>query len=153
MSSDAPQTPDPEPVEAQPFDAQADRASGARVRDAGATPADAGNSHAWAMACHLGGLADFAVPYLFLGIVVPLGIWLSRRETDPFVDEHGKEVVNFQLNVLFWAIIFGVLACCLIGIPFLIALPVVEVVLSILGAIAAAEGRHYRYPWILRVIE
>ena len=49
--------------------------------------------------------------------------------------------------------VFGVLSCCLIGIPFLLALPFAEIVLAILAAIAAAEGRPWRYPWILRVIE
>ena len=151
MTEDDPKT--PEPVEAEPFDAKADAAGGARVRDAGAASPDKGSSHAWAMACHLGGLTDFAVPFLFVGILVPLGIWLSKRDSDPFVDEHGKEVVNFQLNVLFWALVFGLLSCCLIGIPFLAALPVAEIVLSILGAMAAADGRKFRYPWILRVIE
>jgi uncharacterized Tic20 family protein len=30
-------------------------------------------------------------------VLVPLVIWLAERDRDPFVDEHGKEAVNFQL--------------------------------------------------------
>ncbi len=146
--------PDPREVEAEPYDKARDRAEGARIQDAagpGGTPPGA-SSNAWAMACHLCGLADFFNLLFGLGILLPLVIWLARRESDPFVDRHGREAINFQLNVLFWSLVFGVLSCCLIGIPFLIALPVVETVLVVLAAIEAAGGRPYRYPLTLRVL-
>jgi len=143
-------SPDPREVRAEPDPGPS---RGERVRDAGAAPARAANANAWAMACHLCGLLDFGVSFFLIGLLAPLGIWLALRDTDPFIDEQGKEALNFQINVLFWTIVFTVLSCCLIGIPFLIALPVAELVLVILAAIAAAEGRSWRYPWILRVVE
>jgi uncharacterized protein len=155
MPETNPPQPEPEEVKAEPFDAEADRAAGARVRDAGPGPtqADARSSNAWAMACHLSGLADLAIPFLFVGILIPLGIWLARRPHDAFVDDQGKEVLNFQLNLLFWALIFGALTCCCgIGLPALFALSVYEIVITILGAVAAADGRKFRYPYLLRVI-
>lgn len=145
----SPDAPDPREVEAEPFQGGA---SGERVRDAGA-PRRAPSANAWAMACHLCGLLDFGVGFFLLGVLVPLGIWLSQRHLDPYFDVQGKEAINFQLNLLFWTVVFGLLSCCLIGIPFLLALPVAELVLVILAAIATAEGRPWRYPFILRVIE
>ena len=146
--------PEPEPVEAEPYDRAADEASGARVHEAGSTASapNEGSSRAWAMACHIAGLADFANILFGLGILLPLVIWLCFRENDPFVDQHGKEAINFQINLLLWTLIFGALACCCIGIPFLMALPVVEVVLVILASIEAANGRPFRYPLTLRVV-
>jgi len=148
--------PDPEPFAAEPYDRRADEKSGAQFRDAGASGAAAlprdGSSNAWAMACHLAGLVDFANVFFGLGVLIPLAIWLVRRESDPFVDQHGKEAVNFQINVLLWTLVFAALSCCLIGIPFLFALPVVETVLVILAAIEAAGGRPFRYPLTVRLV-
>jgi uncharacterized Tic20 family protein len=146
----SPADPDPREVESQP---DPGGAPGERVRDANA-PARASSANAWAMACHLCGLLDFGVSYLLLGTLVPLGIWISQRGLDPYVDEQGREAVNFQLNLLFWSIVSGLLMCCCgLGLVTLAILAVVEVVLVVLAAIAAAEGRPWRYPWILRVIE
>ncbi len=145
---------DAEEVRAEPYDKAGDQAAGAKIRDAGPTtpPAAGSSSNAWAMVCHLCGLADFFNLFFGLGILIPLGIWLARRDSDPFVERHGREAINFQLNVLFWSLVFGVLSCCLIGIPFLIALPVAETVLVILAAIEAAGGRPFRYPLTLRLL-
>ena len=150
-----PAPPDPEEVEAEPYDRRSDEASGARVHEAGSAggaPPPSGPSNAWAMACHLSGLADFANVFFGLGILIPLGIWLAFRESASFIVQHGKEAVNFQINVTLWTLVFGLLSCCLLGIPFLVALPIVETVLVILASIEAASGRRYRYPLTIRVI-
>lgn len=146
----SPDAPDPREVEAEPFPGAA---PGERVRDANAPPR-ASSANAWAMACHLCGLLDFGVGFFLLGVLVPLGIWLSQRDLDPYVDAQGKEAVNFQLNLLFWSIVATLLICfCGLGFLLLAILGAAEVVLVILAAIAAAEGRPWRYPWIVRVIE
>jgi hypothetical protein len=80
-------------------------------------------------------------------------IWLVFKDRDGYIDHHGKESVNFQLNLLFWNLIAGILACLLIGIPLLIALQIANIVFVIIAAVAAAGGQRYRYPLILRVIE
>lgn len=152
--AETPNDPGPPPVEPEPYDRASEQQSGARVRDVGQQPPPKTSSHhAWAMACHLGGLAHFSnFTCLPLGVLIPLVIWLAERDRDPFVDQHGKESVNFQLNVLFWWLIFAVLSCCVIGLPLLLALHVAQIVLAILAAIEAAEGRPYRYPLTVRII-
>ena len=74
------------------------------------------------MACHLSSLVTFGLAFLMFGFALPLAIWLYKRETDPFVDHHGKESLNFELNVLFWYLISIPLSFCLIGIPMLLAI-------------------------------
>lgn len=144
-----PAEPDPREVEAKPFQGGG---VGERVRDAGSPPR-ASSANAWAMACHLCGLLDFGVGFVLLGVLVPLGIWLAQRDIDPFVDRQGREAVNFQLNLLFWAALsIPLIFLCGIGFVLLGALALAEVVLVILAAIAAAEGRDWRYPWIVRVV-
>jgi uncharacterized Tic20 family protein len=53
---------------------------------------------------------------------------------------------------LFWWLIFVALSFCVIGVPLLLALHVAQIVLAILAAIEAAEGRPYRYPLTVRFI-
>lgn len=111
------------------------------------------SAHAWAMACHLCGLLDFGVGFFLLGVLVPLCIWLSQKDLDPFIDRQGKEALNFQLNLLFWTVVsIPLILLCGLGFVMLALLAVAEVVLVILAAIAAAEGREWRYPLILRII-
>jgi uncharacterized Tic20 family protein len=45
------------------------------------------------------------------GVVGPLIVWLIKKDTMPYVNEHGKEALNFQLTQL-----IVVLACVAIGL-------------------------------------
>lgn len=109
--------------------------------------------YGWAAACHLLGLADFTFSFVGIGILAPLILWLALKDKDPEVGHAGKEAVNFQLNLLFWHFISWIFVVCLIGIPMLIALSVLEVVLVVIATYETFNGQRYRYPWILRVIE
>jgi uncharacterized Tic20 family protein len=105
------------------------------------------------MACHLVGLIDFGFSFLFLGLIATLVLWLVKKDQDAEVDFHGREALNFQLNVLFWqAAAIPLVACCLIGIPLAIALPFAKVILMIVAAVHAADGERWRYPLIFRVL-
>ncbi len=53
----------------------------------------------WAMLCHLGGLASLVL-FPTANVILPLVIWLAKRNTDPYVDEQGREAVNFQISIL-----------------------------------------------------
>jgi len=105
------------------------------------------------MACHLGALLDFSFQPLLVGFVPTLLIWLLKRNSDPEVDYHGKESLNFQLNLLFWWMIATPLAFCLIGIPMWILLSVAKTVLAVIAAIRTAEGERFRYPGIYRIVQ
>ena len=105
----------------------------------------------WAMACHLSALSGF-----FTGgigsIVAPLVIWLIKKEDMPFVDEQGKEALNFQITIIIAAVISGILVLVLIGILLLMALAVYYLIMIILAAIKTNDGEHFRYPFTLRLI-
>jgi len=104
-----------------------------------------------AMLCHLGAFAGWLIP--FGGIIVPLVIWLSKRDESAFIDFHGRESVNFQLSMLIYVIIGIALSFILIGIPMLIALVIFELVVIIVATIHANDGKHYHYPMSLRLIK
>ncbi len=107
----------------------------------------------WATACHLVGLLDFGVSFLFVGVLATLVVWLARKDEDPECDFHGKEALNFQLNLLGWQLLaLPLICCCLIGLPLLVALPFVKLVAMLVAAARAASGERWSYPLIVRLV-
>ena len=97
-----------------------------------------------AMLCHLLGL--------FTWVLGPLIIWLLKRDTSPFVDDHGKEALNFQITLTIAYFVAGILMFVVIGCFVAVALLVFELVVIIQGAMAASKGEPYRYPVALRLV-
>jgi len=106
----------------------------------------------WAMFCHLGalvGLLGNGVGF----VIVPLIVWLLKRDDHPFIDENGKESVNFQITMFLALFAGALLSLVLIGIPILIAAMIMMIVLPIVAAIKASNGESYRYPLTIRFIK
>jgi uncharacterized Tic20 family protein len=104
-----------------------------------------------AMWCHLASLAGFIVPGG--NLLGPLILWLTKRETMPFVDREGKESVNFQISIFIYALVSAVLipVFC-IGIFLLVAVGIFALVYAILAALEANKGNPYKYPLCIRFI-
>jgi len=103
------------------------------------------------MLCHLLAFAGFVIP---LGnIIGPLVIWLMKKEEHPFVDDQGKESLNFQISLIIYALISGVLIIVVIGIFLLIAIGIFMIVMVIIATIRANEGTYYRYPLTIRLLK
>jgi uncharacterized Tic20 family protein len=103
-----------------------------------------------AVAVHLSTFAGLIVP---LGSVIgPLAVWLTRRNRDPFVDQAGREALNFGISIAIYGSVLLVAALMLVGIPLLMVGVVAWVVLSSLAAVKASQGQAYRYPLTLRLV-
>ena len=107
----------------------------------------------WAMLCHLAGLAGYVVPVVISGIIAPLIVWQIKKDEHPFVDEQGKEAVNFQISMLIYSVICIPLIFICIGIILLVAIGVVDIVFLLIAAVKANNGEHYRYPICIRFIK
>jgi uncharacterized Tic20 family protein len=111
----------------------------------------------WAMFCHLAGLAGFVIPVVISGIIAPLVVWLVKKEEHPFIDEQGKEAVNFQISMSLYTLI-GCIVCVitcigLVLIPvFVLIVYIIDLVLLLIAAVKANNGEHYRYPICIRFI-
>jgi uncharacterized Tic20 family protein len=70
----------------------------------------------------------------------------------PFVNEHGKESLNFQITVLIAYAAAGVTACFGIGIALIGVIAVLHIIFPIIAGIAAYDGKPYKYPLTLRLI-
>lgn len=105
----------------------------------------------WGMFCHLSAFLGFIVP---LGnILGPLVIWLIKKNEYPFVDDQGKEALNFQITIFIAAVISMLLMFIFIGFLLIFAVAIYAIVMIIVAAIKANEGVAYRYPYALRLIK
>lgn len=103
------------------------------------------------MLCHLAALSGLIIP--FGTIIGPLVVWLLKKEQSPYVDAQGKEALNFQISMTIYLVISSILIIVLIGILTTIVLGIAWLILTIVGAVRANDGQHYRYPLTIRFIK
>ncbi|MHC4415125.1 MAG: DUF4870 domain-containing protein [Planctomycetota bacterium] len=113
-----------------------------RLRQQDLTDADRN----YAIAIHLSPLAAFAFGP---AIIVPLILWLIRKDESAFDNDHGREMVNAILSFFLYHVVAII---TLIGIIALPALYILGVVNLIRGAVAAGRGEYFRYPMTIRFI-
>jgi Uncharacterized protein conserved in bacteria len=105
----------------------------------------------WGMLCHLSALAGFIIP--FGNLIGPLVIWQLKKNEFSFVDDQGKESLNFQITIAIAAIICFLLIFVVVGMLLLPIVGIFALVFIIIGTIKANEGVAYRYPFALRLIK
>ena len=86
-------------------------------------------------------------------ILGPLVVWLAKREDDPFIDDQGKEALNFQITMFLAFVIAFFLCFVVVGFFLLPILIVMEIALPIVGAVKANNGEYFRYPLTMRLIK
>ena len=108
----------------------------------------------WAVAAHLSALIGFVGIPTFIG---PLIVWLVKRD-QPFTNEHGREALNFNLSLLIYVLVAGVIALVTLGLALFVLIPlgiavfILWLVFLIQGAMQASRGQSYRYPLTIRLI-
>src|SRR3546814_855892 len=110
----------------------------------------------WGMFCHL---AALSVLFTGIGFVLgPLVVWLLKRDDMPFVDDQGKDALNFNITVFIVCVALWVFALVTLGLGLVVVVPLwiviglVWLIVTIVAAIKANEGEYYRYPFALRLI-
>ena len=105
----------------------------------------------WGMFAHLSALVGFIIP---LGTVLgPLVVWQMKKAEFPFVDDQGKEALNFQITVLIAFIACIILSFVVIGLLLLPIVGIAALVFTIMAGVKANSGVAYRYPYTLRLIK
>jgi uncharacterized Tic20 family protein len=105
----------------------------------------------WALFAHLSSLVGLIIP--FGTLIGPLVVWLIKKDTLPFVNDQGKEAINFNITVLIAVIISCILMLVVIGLLLLVLVGIAWLVLTIIAAIKVSNGEAYRYPFSLRLIK
>jgi len=106
----------------------------------------------WATFMHLSILAHIVLSGF--AIALPIIMWQVKKKDSPFLDDHGKEAVNFQLSLIIYSLLavpLGFLTC---GVLFVVAglVWVLGLVGMIFASLAANRGEFYRYPMTIRLI-
>lgn len=97
---------------------------------------------------HLSAIAGYFIP--FANFVIPMVIWLLKKDESPDVDRCGREVLNFNLTMLIAFAVAWLLMLVLVGFLLLAVLWVYGLVVTIIAAVRSNDGQHYRYPLCLR---
>ena len=100
---------------------------------------------------HLSQYLDFVTG--FGGLLVPLVIWLTTKDTVIGMNEHGKSVINFQLSLILYLII-GIPGILLfgLGILLLVFAGILSLVMPAINAIRASNGESPSYFGTIRFI-
>ncbi|HSX86342.1 MAG TPA: DUF4870 domain-containing protein [Cellvibrio sp.] len=108
------------------------------------------NNYDYALVLHLTQFCSWLFP--FLGLIVPLIMWQSKKE-DPYIDEQGKVVMNWVFSSLIYCLVSLVLCLILVGFALLAILFVCSIVFTIMGAMDANKGVIKNYPMSIKFFD
>jgi uncharacterized Tic20 family protein len=110
-----------------------------------ANPRINGDEKALIILCHLSA-------FLGVGFILPLVVYLIKKTEGGPVAVQAKEVLNFHLSLLLYALCIAPLCVVFVGFVLLPLLAIAAFVLAIIAAIKASDGFAYRYPLCIRFI-
>lgn len=108
------------------------------------------NNFDYAMVLHLTQFCSWLFP--FLGLIVPLIMWQSKKE-DPYVDEQGKVVMNWLFSSLIYFLVSAILCLIVVGFFLIAILFVCSIVFTIMGAMDANKGVIKNYPMSIKFFD
>jgi uncharacterized Tic20 family protein len=100
----------------------------------------------WAVACHLLPLVAYAAPVPGLSALLAWGVWSMKRDAEPGVAANGREALNFHINTSVISLPLAFL------FPLWAIFQVPVIFLAVKGALRAAAGDTWRYPFIHRPV-
>lgn len=106
----------------------------------------------WGMIAHLSAFAGIVLPS-FGHVLGPLIVWLVKKDQSAFVNDQAKESLNFQISMSIYLVVAALSIFLFIGIFLFPLVALADLILTIIGAIAASNGQAYRYPATIRFIQ
>jgi uncharacterized Tic20 family protein len=104
------------------------------------------NDRIWIVLSHLSAL-------LGVGILLPLIIYLVKKDESPLVGYHSKEALNFHISVYLYVLCCVPLAFVFVGIPMIAIIVISTFIFSIIAAVRSVDGDQYRYPLTIRLVK
>ena len=119
-------------------------------------PGAPGDERTYAVFMHLSLLAHLLMS--FMAVFIPVIMWGVKKEGSPFIDDHGREAINFQITLVIYSFLFAILAIpvgiltCGVGFAIVFVPFVLGLVGMVQASMAANRGEFYRYPMTLRFL-
>jgi uncharacterized Tic20 family protein len=98
----------------------------------------------WATLIHIGGILFSFVPALIGYIVL--------KDRGPFIRAHSATALNFQITLAIAYFVGGILTVIGIGVLIIAAAGILNIVFSIIAAVAANKGEWYSYPLTIKFL-
>ena len=108
------------------------------------------NEKTWAMLCHLLGLTGFFIP--FGQIIFPLVLWMMKRNESQFVNDQGRESLNFQITITIVALVSALLILVFIGYIITPVILLLYIIFIVDASSKASKGIKYRYAVCFRFL-
>ena len=89
---------------------------------------------------------------LLVSALVPLIMFLVKKDESPFVREQARQSLNLQIMVLIAATVSGLLTVVLIGFVLLPLVVIASWVLQIIATVKAYGGEVYRMPFTFEFV-
>lgn len=104
----------------------------------------------WAIIAHLSALSAV---FTGIGMIVgPLVVWLIKRDDGAYIADQAREALNFNITMFIAYVVAALLVVVAVGLLLLPVLAIAHLVLIIIAMVQAGEGREFRYPFALRLI-
>ncbi|MBL4904764.1 MAG: DUF4870 domain-containing protein [Flavobacteriaceae bacterium] len=137
------------------------------------------NENSNAFLIHISAFAGYIFP--FGSIIAPLILWQTQKDKSKFLDEQGKEAVNFNISYALYTFLLGITV-----MPFVFSsifrnfrdfnhfdfnfsnfsifgifgfasiagvIAIIKIALIIIAALKSKEGEDYRYPLTIKFIK
>ena len=138
-------------------------------------PSPAETERHWAAMAHLSAVLLALLTSWAAGVagaVAALVVWLLKKDDSPFIAEHAREALNFNLSMVIYAcgavaIFIALVGATVLtlGIGLILTLPagivlalacaaiaVLWLVCSVIATVKAWNGESYRYPLSIRLV-
>lgn len=100
----------------------------------------------WIILCHLSLLFG-------AGFLLPLIVYLVKRQDAPLTAEHAKEALNFHISIFLYVFASFLLMFVFVGFLTIFAVIIMGIVFPIVASFKASEGQFYRYPLTIRLVK
>lgn len=142
-----------------------------KILNRGSISVSTNDDNKYAMLMHVSQFSNFIIPSG--GLIIPIVMWMSRKENSPFIDINGKIIMNWKISLIIYFII-GVLIAVfsgIISIPItdktdnplpvlswvfgtivfpLVFFGIIDFIFTIVGAVKASNGEVWNYPLSIR---
>ena len=91
----------------------------------------------------------------FTGFIGPLVIWLIKKDESEFIDQHGRDALNFQISILLYSLVVTFLSVITCGVGAVLFLPLLLLVLvgCVIAAMQGYKGELCKYPLAFQLIK
>lgn len=110
-------------------------------------PMNPSDERMWSTLIHLSGF--------ILGFIGPLIGFLVAGQRGPFIRAHTATALNFQISIIIYTVALSIITVVTFGFGGLLYIPlgIAFVVFMILAAVAANQGRFYKYPLTIEFVK